>query len=84
MLRGFFYLKTPLFFTVMCNYPVFYNDLSTEIVDTKRFFYYPVIATFTLLNLNDVDFNRNKILVKRVKEGFLGEKPLFRDTKKTP
>ena len=34
------------------------------------------------MNLNDIDFNRNKILVKRVKGGVWGEKPLLRNTKR--
>ena len=46
-------------------------------------YYYGLRVTeATLLNLNDIDFNRNKILVKRVKGGVWGEKPLLRNTKR--
>lgn len=40
------------------------------------------VTEATLLNLTDVDFARNKILIKRLKGGVSGEKPLWKDTKR--
>ena len=36
----------------------------------------------TLLNRNDVRFRENRILIKRIKGGISGEKPLWKDTKR--
>ena len=40
------------------------------------------VTEATLIDLKDIDFNRNKISIKRVKGGVWGEKPLLRDTKR--
>ncbi|MBW2063365.1 MAG: tyrosine-type recombinase/integrase [Deltaproteobacteria bacterium] len=40
------------------------------------------VGEATLLNLADVDLRRNKILIKRIKGGVSGEKPLWKDTKR--
>ena len=40
------------------------------------------VREVTLLDRSDVDVKRNKILIKRIKGGVSGEKPLWKDTKR--
>jgi len=40
------------------------------------------VSEATLLTLQDVDFERGKIYIRRVKHGIGGEKPIFRDTRR--
>jgi len=40
------------------------------------------VSEATLLTLQDVDFERSKIYIRRVKNGIGGERPIFRDTKR--
>lgn len=40
------------------------------------------VSESTLINLTELDLNRNKVFIKRVKGGVSGEKPLWKDVKR--